>query len=120
MKELVVYEKPTCSTCRAAVSLLNEAGVPFARVRYYEEPFTEKTLTALIKKIGIKPRELLRSREALYKKLDLEHSDHTNAELIALMVKHPDLIQRPILEYGDRAILGRPIERIGEFLKTLS
>jgi arsenate reductase len=58
------------------------------------------------------PRELLRKNEAIYRELELGKGEHTDDELIALMVKHPDLIQRPIVERGDRAALGRPVENI--------
>jgi len=61
-------------------------------------------------KIG--PRELLRTSEAIYRELGLGKSEHTDDELIALMVKHPDLIQRPIVERAERAALGRPVENI--------
>jgi arsenate reductase len=60
----------------------------------------------------LKPRELLRTSEAVYRELGLGKSEHTDDELIALMVKHPDLIQRPIVERGSRAVLGRPTENI--------
>jgi arsenate reductase len=60
----------------------------------------------------LKPRELLRTSEAVYRELGLGKGVHTDDELIALMVKHPDLIQRPIVERGSRAVLGRPTENI--------
>ncbi len=60
----------------------------------------------------LKPRELLRKSEAVYRELGLGQSEHSDDEIIALMVKHPDLIQRPIVERGPRAVLGRPVENI--------
>jgi arsenate reductase len=117
MEEIIIYEKPTCSTCRVAVNMVGESGAPFSRVRYYDEPLTEKKLAELIRKMGITARELLRTSEPLYRELGLAKADLSDTELIALMVKHPDLMQRPILERGDTAILGRPTERITEFLK---
>ena len=66
--------------------------------------------------MGIKPRELLRTSEAIYHKLGLGKNELSDDELIALMVKHPDLIQRPIVERGDRAVLGRPPENIKSLL----
>ena len=62
--------------------------------------------------MSLKPRELLRKSEHIYRELHLNQSEHTDDELIALMVKHPDLIQRPIVERGSRAVLGRPVENI--------
>lgn len=116
MEDIIIYEKPTCSTCRVAVNMVDESGAPFSRVRYYDEPLTEDKLAELIRKMGIIARELLRTNEPLYRELGLAKTDLTDQELIALMVKHPDLMQRPILERGDTAILGRPAERISEFL----
>ncbi len=66
--------------------------------------------------MGISPRELLRTGEAVYKELELGTRDVSDDELIRLMVEHPSLIQRPIVERGPRAVLGRPTERIREIL----
>jgi arsenate reductase len=81
-------------------------------VNYYTQPLTKKKLTGLIGKMKIKPRELLRTSEAIYKELDLRGRELTDDEIISLMVKHPDLIQRPIVERGNRAVLGRPTENV--------
>ena len=64
----------------------------------------------------IKPRDLLRTSEAIYKELGLGKGEFTDADLIALMIEHPDLIQRPIVERGDRAVLGRPTENVKALL----
>ena len=66
--------------------------------------------------MGIKPRELLRTSEAIYRELGLGKKELSDDELISVMVKHPDLIQRPIAERGDRAVLGRPPENIRSLL----
>lgn len=96
--------------------LLRESGTPFERVNYYREPLTGKKLGALIRKMKIKPRDLLRSSEQIYKDLQLSTADLSDAEIIALMIRHPDLIQRPIVERGDRAVLGRPTENVKTLL----
>ena len=96
--------------------LLRESGIPFEKVNYYVEPLTKKKLTELIRKMNVKPRDLLRKGEAIYKELDLAGKDLSDAELIGLMVEHPDLLQRPIVERGDRAVLGRPTENVKELL----
>jgi arsenate reductase len=62
--------------------------------------------------MSLKPRDLLRKSEPIYRELHLNQSEHSDDELIALMVKHPDLIQRPIVERGALAVLGRPVENI--------
>jgi arsenate reductase len=96
--------------------LLRESGVPFEKVNYYVEPLSKKKLTELVRKMNIKPRELLRKGEAIYKELGLGDRDLSDNELIALMVEHPDLLQRPIVERGERAVLGRPVENVKQLL----
>jgi arsenate reductase len=117
MEETVIYEKPTCSACRAAIHMLDERGVPYRTVRYYDAPLTKKKLSELIKKMGIAPRELLSAKEPAYRELGIQAEELSDAEIVELMIEHPDLMQRPILERGGRAIVGRPPERILEFLK---
>jgi arsenate reductase (glutaredoxin) len=92
--------------------LLRESGVSFDKVNYYVQPLTRKKLTELIRKMGLKPRELLRKSEAVYKELGLAEDKFSDSELINLMIEHPDLLQRPIVERGDRAVLGRPTENV--------
>lgn len=96
--------------------LLRESGVAFEKVNYYLTPLGEKKLRELIKKLGIKPRELLRSSEPLYRELGLGKQEFSDDQIVALMIKHPDLIQRPIVERGKRAVLGRPIENVKALL----
>lgn len=96
--------------------LLRESGVDFEKVNYYNQPLTKAKLTELIRKMKISPRELLRTSESIYKELGLAKRESKDDEIISLMVKHPDLIQRPIVERGDRAVLGRPTENVKELL----
>ena len=96
--------------------LLRESGVDFEKVNYYNQPLTKKKLAELIRKLKIKPRELLRTSESVYRELRLSKDEFTDDEIISLMVKHPDLIQRPIVERGDRAVLGRPTENVKALL----
>ncbi len=114
--KITVYEKPTCTKCREADRLLREGGYDYEKVNYHLDPIGEAKLRELIKKMGITPRELLRTGEAIYKELGLGQREVGDDELIRLMAEHPDLIQRPIVERGDRAVLGRPTERIKELL----
>ena len=114
--KITVYEKPTCTKCREMDKLLRDRGVPFDKVNYYIEPLSKKKLTELVRKLGLKPRELLRKSEPVYKELGLANGEYSDSELIALMVEHPDLMQRPIVERGDRAVLGRPTENVKELL----
>ncbi len=96
--------------------LLRESGVAFEKINYYHEPLSEKKLRDLIGKMGIKPRELLRTSEPIYRELGLGKKDFTDNEVISLMIKHPDLLQRPIVEHGNRAVLGRPTENVKALL----
>jgi arsenate reductase len=95
--------------------LLRESGVSFEKVNYYVQPLTRKKLTELIRKMNLKPRDLLR-KEPIYKELGLAEDKFSDSELIGLMIEHPDLLQRPIVERGDRAVLGRPTENVKELL----
>ena len=113
---LTVYEKPTCTKCREMDKFLRESGVDFSKVNYYIEPLTSEKLTELIGKMKISPRDLLRKSEPIYKELGLANSSFTDTELIDFMVQHPDLMQRPIVERGDRAVLGRPTENVQKLL----
>jgi len=117
---LTVYEKPTCTKCREMDRFLRESGVAFDKVNYYIDPLNMKQLKALIKKMNISPRELLRTSEPIYRELGLAKGEFTDDQLIALMVEHPDLMQRPIVERGDRAVLGRPTENVKELLEEKS
>ena len=96
--------------------LLRESGVSFEKVNYYIQPLTRKKLAELIRKLNLKPRDLLRKGEAAYKELGLAQDKFSDSELIDLMIEHPELLQRPIVERGDRAVLGRPTENVKELL----
>jgi arsenate reductase len=113
---IVIYQKPTCSTCRQVYTALKESGVDVESVNYYVDPIPKPKLKELLQKMKMKPRDLLRTREAIYRELKLGDRDLSDAEIIDLMVTHPDLIQRPIVEKGARAILARPPERLKEIL----
>ena len=113
---ITVYEKPTCTKCREMDKLLRASSIPFEKVNYYMQPLSKKKLTELLRKMNMKPRELLRKSEPVYKELGLSEDKFSDAELVAMMIEHPDLIQRPIVERGDRAVLGRPTENVKELL----
>ena len=96
--------------------LLRESGVSFEKVNYYLEPLTKKKLAELLGKMKMKPRDLLRTSEPVYRELGLGKGEFSDDEILELMVKHPDLIQRPIVERGNRAVLGRPTENVKALL----
>jgi arsenate reductase len=116
MDKIIVYEKPTCTTCRKVAKAFSEQGIDFAKVNYYIEPFSKSLLKSLLKKMQMKPSDLLRKNESIYKKLKAKFEKLNEDEIINLMIKNPDLIQRPIVEKGKKAILARPPERIKEII----
>jgi arsenate reductase len=118
MEKVTVYEKPTCTTCRSVSKLLAENGVDFEKVNYYIKPFSKSKLKSLLKKMGMKAEELLRKNEAAYKQLNLQNNPMSEEELIERMIQEPDLIQRPIIEMGEKAVLARPPEKINELFKA--
>ena len=111
--EITVYEKPTCTTCRVVKKLLNEKGVEFEAVNYFERPLDAETLKKLLRSAGLKPSEALRTKEEAYKKY-VAGKELSDDELIMAMVAHPELIQRPIVVKGSKAVLARPTEKLKE------
>ena len=116
MADITIYHKPTCTTCRQAVQILKDSGTPFRAINYYEQSFTKAQLKAILKKAGLSPKEVLRTKEDIYQNLGLAKKQLSDDELLDLMVKHPDLIQRPIVEKGDQAVLARPADSIRKLL----
>ena len=116
MADITIYQKPTCTTCRQAVQALKDSGKPYTAINYYERPFTKSQLKTLLKKAGLAPRDVLRTKEEIYQELGLGKKQLSDDELLDLMVKHPDLIQRPIVEKGNHAILARPADSIKTLL----
>ena len=114
MAEVTVYEKSTCTTCKNLATLLAERGIDFDRVEYHVEGLSEEQIRGLLAKAGVGPREVLRAREPLVAELGLEDPGIADDELIARMAEHPQLVQRPIVERGERAVLARPPERVLE------
>ena len=117
MAELTVYEKRTCTKCRELAALLRERRIEFDRVDFHVEPLSADELRALVAKTGRPARELFRAREPVYADLGLAaRPDISDDEAIALLAEHPQLLQRPVVERGDRAVLARPVERALELL----
>jgi len=114
--EFTIYQKPTCTNCRQVYNALKESGVDFDAVNYFVEPIPKETLLGLLRKMGMDARGLLRTREPIYQELNLASRELSEDAIVDLMVQHPELIQRPIVERGERAILARPAERLKEIL----
>jgi arsenate reductase len=116
MTDLTLYHNPSCSKSRGALEILKARGLSPKVVRYLDTPPNAAELQALLVKLGLPARQLLRTGEEAYKSLNLADASLSEAQLIAAMVAQPKLIERPILIAGERAIIGRPPERILELL----
>lgn len=117
MKNITVYEKPTCTTCRKLNKLFTENGVDYKKVNYFIEPLTEKKLKDLLKKANLSPFDVVRKAEPVYK--ELKAAQVTDAdELIKIIVENPGILQRPIVEVGEKAVLARPIEAALELIRS--
>jgi arsenate reductase (glutaredoxin) len=116
MAELLVYEKRTCSTCRKLAALLEGRGIDFDRGDFHVEPLNAYEIRELVDKTGRPARELFRAREPVYRELGLGEREVGDDEAIALMAEHTELMQRPVVVRGDRAVLARPVERVNELL----
>ena len=116
MADLMVYEKRTCTTCRNLAELLQERGIDFDRVDFHVEPLSADEIRELARKTGRPARELFREREPVYAELGLGDREVDDDEAIALMAQHTELMQRPVVVRGDRAVLARPVERVTELL----
>lgn len=114
--KVTLYHNPRCSKSRAALSLLREHGVEPDIVEYLKTPPDEAALRGLLKRLGLGARDVLRKGETPYKELGLGRDSVTAAELVAAIAANPILLERPIAVAGQRAVLGRPPERVLELL----
>ena len=115
-EKITIYEKPTWTTCRNLGQLFREYNIEATRVNYFNEIFNAEKLRDLLKKANLKPFEVLRKGEAIFKELNLT-KETPDDEIIEAILAHPNLLQRPIVEVGDKAVLARPIEKALELLK---
>jgi arsenate reductase len=111
---ITVYEKTSCSNCQRLGRILSERGIDFDRVDYHIDPLPAPKIAALLAKAGIGPRDALRLKEPGAQ--ELIDRDASDAEILAAMEADPVLLQRPIVERGDRAVLARPAERVLDLL----
>lgn len=116
MSETVMFHNPRCSKSRETLSLLEAAGVQPTIVRYLETPPTLSELERVLDKLGMEPQELMRTKEDRYAELGLAGKSLTRAEALRVLVENPVLIERPIVIRGEKAVIGRPPERIKELL----
>jgi len=112
-----IYHNPRCSKSRETLALLRQQGIEPSVVEYLKQPPSNNELQAILKQLGISPRELLRKGESDYKELKLSDTTLSDQQLVSAMVSHPTLIERPIVIHNNKAALGRPPENILEILK---
>ncbi len=117
MSKVTIWHNPKCSKSRATNTLLEERGVEATVVKYLETPPTKEEITEVLKMLNISARELMRTKEDIYKELNLKDETDEN-RLIEAMAKNPKLIERPIVIKDGKAAIGRPIENIVELLEA--
>ncbi|WP_420346423.1 arsenate reductase (glutaredoxin) [Pelagibius sp.] len=109
---VTIYHNPRCSKSRQTLALLQERGIEPEVVEYLKDPPDAATLDAILERLKMEPRDLMRRREEPYKALNLQDEGLSRQALIAAMVEHPILIERPIVTKGSKAALGRPPESV--------
>lgn len=114
MSDWVIYHNPRCGKSRTTLEILEEHDIEPQIVLYLQDPPDQSILTDLLRKLGLRPRDLLRKGEKLLREIELDQED--DQAVVRAMVQHPSLIERPIVVHGDRAILGRPPNRVLELI----
>jgi len=116
MANVTIWHNQRCSKSRNAVALLEEQGIEAEVVKYLDTPPTKAEIVDVLKMLGLSARELMRTKEDIYKELGLKDVSDEDA-LIDAMLKNPKLIERPIVIKDGKAAIGRPIENIIELIK---
>lgn len=108
-----IYHNARCSKSRATLAILEQQNLEIEEIFYLETPPSKETLAALCVMMNIKPFEIVRTGEALFKELGLSKQDlKSDDEWLTILSDNPRLIERPIVQIGDRAIIGRPPENV--------
>lgn len=113
---VTIYHNPRCSKSRQTLQLLKDNGVEPVVVEYLKTPPSEQELQRVLKLLGLKPRDILRTKEAEYKQAGLDDATLSDAQIIKLMVEYPKVIERPIVVTEHSAALGRPPEKVLEVI----
>jgi arsenate reductase len=112
MNKTRIYHNPRCSKSRETLALLENQQQDIEIVEYLKTPPTVKELSDILQQLDMQPRQLLRTKETLYKELQLDNQDLSDQELIKAMCDNPKLIERPIVIKNNQAIIGRPPEAV--------
>ncbi|HLT65074.1 MAG TPA: arsenate reductase (glutaredoxin) [Flavobacterium sp.] len=110
-----IIHNPRCSKSREGLTYLNENNIEYQIIAYLDNPLTQEEIKDVLKKLNISPIDLIRKNEAIWKE-KYKNATLTDEEIVEAMVQHPKLIERPIFINDDRAVIGRPTERITEIL----
>jgi len=116
MSSVTIWHNPRCSKSRQGLALLEESDAEATVVKYLNTPPSTAEIQEVLRKLGIPARDLMRTKEAIYKELGLKEVDDEE-KLIEAMAEHPKLIERPVLIMEDKAIIGRPPAKVIAFLK---
>lgn len=106
-----IYHNPRCSKSRQGLAILENSGTDFEVVKYLDTPLSEKELTTIINTLGIAPLDLVRKNEKIWKE-EFKGKELSDTAIIQAMVANPKLIERPIVVHNDKAVIGRPPEKI--------
>ena len=112
---ITIYHNPRCTKSREGLCEIENLNQPFEIRKYRDEPFTEKELKEVIKKLNIKPLELVRTKESIWIE-NYKGKDLTDNQIINALLENPKLIERPIIVNGNKAVIARPKEKINEIL----
>jgi len=116
---VTIYHNPRCSKSRKALALIEDQGLKAEVVLYLKTPPSSDTITELLQKLGMTARDIIRTSEAAYKENNLKESSLSEETLIAAIVAHPILLERPIVVKGKRAIIGRPPENVSSLFSII-
>ena len=120
--KFTIYHNPRCRKSREALQLLKEKNIKFKVVKYLDQNFDKQSLGKVLDIIGKKPSDALRKNEEIWKK-QLNSKNISEDEILELMIQHPKLIERPIVVYGNKGVIARPLENLMDFIdkyKTIS
>ena len=116
MKKIIIYHNPQCRKSRQTLEIIRKKGIKPEIILYLDKTFSPNELKDIIVKLGITPRDLLRKGESVYKENNLKNLNLEDDDLIRAMIKHPKLIERPIVIADNKAIIGRPPEKVLELI----
>ena len=118
--DITIYEKPTCSTCRQVKKVFDSHGIEFETINYIIDPPSKSGLEKIISGLDVPMQELVRTKEEEFKKLNMDISTMSKADIVTVLHHHPGLMQRPVIEIRGKYVLGRPVGKIEKFLDEMA